>query len=83
MRWRPRCARPSVCRSRRRSRDVVSAESLESFRAELERLHADAAAALLAQGESARNAALDPVEHAAWTQVAALILNLSEVITRN
>ena len=44
---------------------------------------ADAAAALLAQGESARNAALDPVEHAAWTQVAALILNLSEVITRN
>jgi len=43
----------------------------------------DAAVALLAQGESPRNVALDAVEHAAWTQVAALILNLSEAVTRN
>jgi hypothetical protein len=41
------------------------------------------AARLLANGESPRDAALDPREHAAWTQVAATILNLSESITRN
>jgi hypothetical protein len=46
---------------------------------------ADPAAAerLLSQGESPRDPALAPVEHAAWAQVAALILNLSEVVTRN
>ena len=40
------------------------------------------ATALLAAGESPRDASIDPVEHAAWTQVAALVLNLSEAITR-
>ncbi|MFM7051631.1 MAG: DUF1553 domain-containing protein [Planctomycetota bacterium] len=41
------------------------------------------AQALLAMGESPRDASLASAEHAAWTQVAALILNLSESITRN
>jgi hypothetical protein len=41
-----------------------------------------AARALLAQGESPRGAFPAP-EHAAWTQVAALLLNLSETITKN
>jgi hypothetical protein len=39
--------------------------------------------ALLSAGESPRNETLVPIEHAAWTQVAALLLNLSETITRN
>jgi len=38
---------------------------------------------LLSNGESPRNENLAPTEHAAWTQVAMLLLNLSETITRN
>jgi hypothetical protein len=37
----------------------------------------------LAAGESSRNAQLPVAEHAAWSQVALLIMNLSETITRN
>ena len=37
----------------------------------------------LSQGESPRDASLPVVEHAAWAQVAALLLNLSETVTRN
>ncbi|MFM7133973.1 MAG: DUF1553 domain-containing protein, partial [Planctomycetota bacterium] len=50
----------------------------EAFRAQ-----SGMAERLLANGESPRDASLDPREHAAWTQVAATILNLSESITRN
>ncbi|MES2693959.1 MAG: DUF1553 domain-containing protein, partial [Verrucomicrobiota bacterium] len=42
-----------------------------------------AAAALLAHGEAPRNEKLPRPEHAAWTQVATVLLNLSETITRN
>ena len=42
-----------------------------------------AARALLAAGESLRDARISVPEHAAWTQVASLVLNLSETITRN
>jgi hypothetical protein len=42
-----------------------------------------AARAYLSAGESPRNERLPAVEHAAWAQVAALLLNLSETITRN
>ncbi len=38
---------------------------------------------LLAAGESPRDEQLSMPEHAAWAQVAALILNLSETVTRN
>jgi hypothetical protein len=41
------------------------------------------AEALLHAGESPRDPKLPPPEHAAWTQVATLLLNLSETITRN
>lgn len=44
---------------------------------------AAAAAALLAHGESPRDERIPAAEHAAWTQVAATILNLSETVTRN
>jgi hypothetical protein len=43
----------------------------------------DAAARLLALGESPRDASLPVVEHAAWAQTAALLLNLGEAIMRN
>jgi hypothetical protein len=44
--------------------------------------HKEEAKKLLAVGESKSNAALDPVEHAAYTMAANLILNLDEVITK-
>jgi hypothetical protein len=37
----------------------------------------------LAIGESPRDESLPAAEHAAWSQVAALLLNLSEAVTRN
>jgi hypothetical protein len=37
----------------------------------------------LANGESPRNETIPVAEHAAWSQIAALLLNLSETITRN
>ena len=42
-----------------------------------------AARAYLGNGESPRDDRISPAEHAAWAQVAALLLNLSEMITRN
>ncbi len=42
-----------------------------------------AAAKYLANGESPRNATIPVAEHAAWSQIAALLLNLSETVTRN
>jgi hypothetical protein len=42
-----------------------------------------AALAFLRVGESPRDPKLPPAEHAAWAQVAALLLNLSETLTRN
>ena len=42
-----------------------------------------AAAAFLSAGESPRDAGFPAPEHAAWAQVATLVLNLSEAITRN
>ncbi|HEX5051410.1 MAG TPA: PSD1 and planctomycete cytochrome C domain-containing protein [Planctomycetota bacterium] len=41
-----------------------------------------AAQRLLATGEAPRDVSLPPIEHAAWAQVAALLLNLGETITR-
>lgn len=42
----------------------------------------DAAAQFLTIGESKRNEALDVAEHAAWTLVANVILNLDETVTK-
>jgi len=44
---------------------------------------AEKAKALLAAGESDRNEKLPGDQHAAWTVVASLLLNLDEVVTRN
>ena len=42
----------------------------------------DEALKLLGNGETKRNAALDPAELAAWTNVASTILNLDETVTK-
>ncbi|WP_148075062.1 PSD1 and planctomycete cytochrome C domain-containing protein [Bythopirellula goksoeyrii] len=42
-----------------------------------------AAEEFLANGESPRNEQIPPGEHAAWSQVAALLMNLSETVTCN
>jgi hypothetical protein len=42
-----------------------------------------AAESFLQIGEAPRNSRIVPAEHAAWAQVAALLLNLSEAVTRN
>jgi hypothetical protein len=42
-----------------------------------------AAREYLANGESPRNETIPITEHAAWSQIAALLLNLSETVTRN
>ena len=54
------------------------------FDAQLAHYRADPAAAeaLLAVGESERDAALDPAEHAAWTVLASMLLNLDETLNR-
>lgn len=44
--------------------------------------HPEEATKLLSVGESPRDTSLDPVEHAAWTMVANVILNLDEAITK-
>jgi uncharacterized protein (UPF0335 family) len=59
----------------------VLKKSLERHRAVFKSGPEDAAK-LLDYGESARNADLDPVNHAAWTMVALSILNLDETITQ-
>ena len=55
------------------------------YLADLAKYRHDPAAArkLLAVGESSRDDTLDPAEHAAWTTVASVILNLDEVLNKN
>lgn len=57
---------------------------MEALHEERERFssHQQAAADLLAIGESPRDESLDMVQHAAWTVVASMILNLDETLTR-
>lgn len=61
------------------------AELVQLFEANLQRFRQDtaAAASLIAVGESAPDASLDPAELAAWAVVANLLLNLDEVLTKN
>ena len=68
---RPRAAEERVLLS-------VWERALERFRAD-----AEAAARLLAVGNSPRDERLDAAEHAAWTAVASLLLNLDEAIVKN
>ncbi len=58
---------------------------LNALKRERKRYQADpgAARSYLAVGESPRQESLDAAEHAAWAQLGALILNLSEFVTRS
>ncbi|MEK6235315.1 MAG: DUF1553 domain-containing protein, partial [Planctomycetales bacterium] len=44
--------------------------------------HPEAAAKMLSVGESPRDGDLELAEHAAWMEVALLLLNLNETVTR-
>ena len=55
----------------------VYTKQLNSFRSQPNRAHS-----LLSQGESENPAGLDTVEHAVWTVIASLLLNLDETLTR-
>jgi len=61
-------------------RDIL----MNSYRYNLDRYqtHPEAALQLLGQGETPRDTTLNPAEIAAWTNVASLILNLDETVTR-
>ena len=60
---------------------AVLRDLLRARRAEFGR-DRQAALKLLSVGESERNRSLDPAEHAAWTTVASVILNLDETVTK-
>lgn len=68
----------------RRPTDAERAVLRQVFEEELAVYHRSGAAAtqLLSVGESPRNPRLDPVELAAWTTVAGVILNLDETVTK-
>lgn len=57
----------------------------EIYRLQLQRFknNQQAALELLSAGESERDESLDASEHAAWTTVASVILNLDETVTKN
>jgi hypothetical protein len=65
-------------------RDTELAVLTKVFQKQLDHFaqNKDAAIKLLSVGESKRNETLDPVEHAAYTMAANLILNLDETITK-
>ena len=74
--WRLATARPPT---------TEEIEQLESFLAEVRIHYGDneaAALELLSVGDSPRGEALSPAEHAAWTLICNLVLNLDEVVTK-
>lgn len=73
--------REAVSRSPRPAELVVLQRALARERAAFA-VDPAGAVHLLATGESPRDAQLPPQEHAAWAQVASLLLNLSETVTR-
>ncbi len=60
-------------------------EILDIYKAGVESFKAseDKATAILSAGDSKRDESLPKDQHAAWTVVASLLLNLDEVMTRN
>jgi hypothetical protein len=68
----------------REPRESEQQVALDVYSASLKRFREDAEAAkkLLAVGESKRDESLDAAEHAAWTIIASMILNLNETLTR-
>ncbi len=52
-------------------------EQLASYRQ-----NPEAALKLITVGDSPRNEKLDPAEHAAWTMIGSVLLNLDETVTK-
>jgi hypothetical protein len=72
------------CVSRPPTEEELSVLTDALFRERIRYAHNSAAAIeYLANGESTRNEKIPPAEQAAWSQVATLLLNLSESVTRN
>jgi len=72
------------CVSRSPTNEELTVLTDALFRERTRYAHNKAAAEkYLANGESPRNETIPAPEHAAWSQVAALLLNLSECVTRN
>ncbi|MEO2028169.1 MAG: PSD1 and planctomycete cytochrome C domain-containing protein [Fuerstiella sp.] len=70
-----------TCRQPTEVEQQILRQSLERHLS-VYRLDPAAAARLLAHGDSALCSDYEPVEHAAWTQVALMLLNLDETITK-
>jgi hypothetical protein len=62
--------------------DVDSLAGVLGYSRDIFRSDRSRAGGLLSVGESPRNGALDPAEHAAWTVVASMLLNLDKTLTR-
>jgi len=71
------CTSRPASASRREVARTTLDEQLATYRAD-----PASAAALLAVGESERDATLDAAEHAAWTVLASMLLNLDETLNR-
>ncbi len=72
-----------LCTSRRpQSRELDVLAKLYDEQLAFYRSDKDAAIKLLSVGESKRDESLEPSEHAAWTMMANLLLNLDETITK-
>ena len=65
-----------------RAKEAATLRSMLAYAQDRYRSKPKDAAAFLAQGESPRDTSIDPVEHAAWTTVASLILNLDAAVTK-
>ena len=65
-----------------RAAEATAMRSMLAYAQDRYRTKPKDAEALLGQGESARDRSIDPVEHAAWTTVASMILNLDAAVTK-
>lgn len=73
--------RVALARAANPREQAVLAETFNQFRGRFE-AKPDAAAKYLAEGKSPRDASLNPVDLAAYTAVASLILNMDETVTK-
>jgi hypothetical protein len=62
--------------------EIRVAKKLYERQLESYRKNPEAALKLLSVGDSPRNETLDPAEHAAWTMIGSVLLNLDETVTK-
>jgi hypothetical protein len=73
--------RTATARAPKPAEQKILLDSLEHYRSRYSAAPEEAVA-LLSEGESKRDESLDPAEHAAYTAMASLILNMDEVMTK-